>query len=108
MTIKQELKKNIGKGIDVNFTGGFFASNINGIITRIIQPHFFELDYCDVGNRKQVININRIESYGILDKEETKDLKHKHRWNKEMINYKYVFILFMLGILMFIASEVIF
>lgn len=81
MTIKIELKKNIGNGIDIDFpsAGLIFGNGVKGIISRFIEPNFMELDFCDVGKKKQVININTINTYGILDKEETQELKDYYK-----------------------------
>jgi len=81
VTIKQELKKNIGKGMDIDFpsAGFIFGNGVKGIINRILEPHFVELDFCNVGGKIQVINISLISTYSILDNEETKELKDYYR-----------------------------
>ena len=81
MTIKTELKKNIGNGIDIDFpsAGFIFGNGVKGVISRIIEPHFVEIDFCSSGNKKQVVNINTINTYGILDKGETQELKDYYK-----------------------------
>lgn len=80
MDILKEFNKNIGKGVDIALpsAGLIFRNGVKGIITKVIQPHFIELDFCDSGNKKQVININTLDTYGILDEEETKELKESY------------------------------
>ena len=77
MSIKSELKKHIGNGIEIDFpsAGLIFGNGVKGIITRMIEPHFVEIDYCDSGNKKQVVNINTINTYGILDEGKIQELR---------------------------------
>ena len=81
MTIKEELEKYIGNGIDINFpsAGFIFGNGVKGIIKRIIEPDFMEIDYCSSGNKLQVINLNSINQYSILDDDETQELKYVYK-----------------------------
>lgn len=85
MTIQQELKKFIGKGIDIEFSsaGLIFGNGVTGIICRVVKPNFVELDFCSPGGKKQMININKIEIYHILDARETQRLKDDYKTERE-------------------------
>ena len=75
MTVIHELTKNIGNIIDIKLCDN---NNIKGIITRIIKPNFFEIDFCMYRYKIQHINIDHMLIYSIIDdKKEIKKLKNK-------------------------------
>ncbi len=77
MNVKNDFKKHIGTGVEVNFpsAGLIFGNGVSGIVKEIIQPNFVVLDYCNPGNKAQRINIDKINTYAFVDKDETKELK---------------------------------
>ena len=87
--ILEELKKNIGSGIDIDFVSGglIFGDGVEGIITKTIEPNFIECDFCIRGNKIQMININKIGSYGILNEDESEKLRNYYSVYKQQERY---------------------
>lgn len=66
------FKKLKGKAIEISYPR-LFDSGINGII-KSIEGNYIILDYCDSGNKIQYINLDKIESFSILNEKEKKEL----------------------------------
>ena len=87
--ILEELKNNIGSGININFKSGrlILGESVKGIITRTIGTTFVECDFCSQGNKIQRIDIGKIADYAILSDGEREILKNDHGF------YKHYFIM---------------